>query len=111
MVKTGLKRSREDLEMLKNRLGGVADFSYWQCYEGRAIGSPDGPIAQLDRVTDFYSVGCRFESCWDRQPFFVPVKRFLRRVALIGPCPAIHTSVTNTPRLIGIASCFCPLGA
>ena len=27
----------------------------------------DGPIAQLDRVTDFYSVGCRFESCWDRQ--------------------------------------------
>lgn len=27
---------------------------------------PDGPIAQLDRVTDFYSVGCRFESCWDR---------------------------------------------
>lgn len=26
----------------------------------------DGPIAQLDRVTDFYSVGCRFESCWDR---------------------------------------------
>jgi hypothetical protein len=28
-----------------------------------------GPIAQLDRVTDFYSVGCRFESCWDRQRF------------------------------------------
>jgi hypothetical protein len=35
----------------------------------------------------------------------------LRRLALIGPCPAIHTSVTNTPCLIGIASCFCPLGA
>jgi hypothetical protein len=31
-----------------------------------AAASPDGPIAQLDRVTDFYSVGCRFESCWDR---------------------------------------------
>src|SRR6267378_7896328 len=30
---------------------------------------PDVPIAQLDRVTDFYSVGCRFESCWDRQAF------------------------------------------
>ena len=30
---------------------------------------PNGPIAQLDRVTDFYSVGCRFESCWDRQYF------------------------------------------
>src|ERR1700729_3843777 len=29
----------------------------------------DGPIAQLDRVTDFYSVGYRFESCWDRQCF------------------------------------------
>ncbi len=27
---------------------------------------PDGPIAQLDRVADFYSAGCRFESCWDR---------------------------------------------
>src|SRR2546430_6296215 len=50
-------------ETVRNRLGGKADFSYWQCYEG-----PVGPIAQLDRVTDFYSVGCRFESCWDRQP-------------------------------------------
>jgi hypothetical protein len=44
MVRGGLKNgqeqtwswSRTDLE--KNRLGGVADFSYWQCYEGRAIG-------------------------------------------------------------------------
>src|ERR1700721_796365 len=36
--------------------------------EGLAFGSY-GPIAQLDRVTDFYSVGCRFESCWDRQSF------------------------------------------
>src|SRR5216683_6991938 len=45
---------------VRNGLGGKADFSYWQCYEG-----PDGPIAQLDRVTDFYSVGCRFEPCWD----------------------------------------------
>jgi hypothetical protein len=61
----------------KNRLGGVAAFSYWQCYEGRAIGSPDGPIAQLDRVTDFYSVGCRFESCWDRQRLGLIYKGFL----------------------------------
>ena len=30
-------------------------------------GRSDGPIAQLDRVADFYSAGCRFESCWDRQ--------------------------------------------
>jgi hypothetical protein len=30
------------------------------------IKAANGPIAQLDRVTDFYSVGCRFESCWDR---------------------------------------------
>jgi hypothetical protein len=52
--------------MVRNGLGGTADFSYWQCYEDL-----DGPIAQLDRVTDFYSVGCRFESCWDRQPFLV----------------------------------------
>src|SRR4029078_13620840 len=48
--------------MVRFRLGRKADFSYWQCYQ-----EPDGPIAQLDRVTDFYSVGCRFESCWDRQ--------------------------------------------
>jgi hypothetical protein len=47
--------------MVRNGLGREADFSYWQCYEAL-----DGPIAQLDRVTDFYSVGCRFESCWDR---------------------------------------------
>ena len=40
----------------------VAVFSRSRWYEG-----PNGPIAQLDRVTDFYSVGCRFESCWDRQ--------------------------------------------
>src|ERR1700721_2514425 len=50
--------------MVRNGLGREADFSYWQCYEAL-----DGPIAQLDRVTDFYSVGCRFESCWDRQLF------------------------------------------
>ena len=36
---------------------------------GNAMKASDGPIAQLDRVTDFYSVGCRFESCWDRQLF------------------------------------------
>jgi hypothetical protein len=50
--------------MVRNGLGREADYSYWQCYEAL-----DGPIAQLDRVTDFYSVGCRFESCWDRQQF------------------------------------------
>src|SRR4029077_7488624 len=59
-------------ETVRNWLGGKADFSYWQCYEG-----PDGPIAQLDRVTDFYSVGCRFESCWDRQVKSLQRKGFL----------------------------------
>ena len=47
---------------VRNGVGGVADFSYWRWYK-----AANGPIAQLDRVTDFYSVGCRFESCWDRQ--------------------------------------------
>ena len=47
---------------VRSGLGAAADFSYWQCYKAAT-----GPIAQLDRVTDFYSVGCRFESCWDRQ--------------------------------------------
>src|SRR3954454_9497163 len=35
----------------------------------------DGPVAQLDRASDFYSEGCRFDSCRDRQfrshPFIV----------------------------------------
>src|ERR1700679_4068219 len=53
--------------MVRSGLGGEADFSYWQCYEALGYEVLDGPIAQLDRVTDFYSVGCRFESCWDRQ--------------------------------------------
>src|SRR6185503_13084629 len=39
---------------------------------------PDGPIAQLDRVTDFYSVGCRFESCWDRHYFCRSNRNFLQ---------------------------------
>src|ERR1700733_15762839 len=68
-------------KMVRKGLGREADFSYWQCYEGPAFGRLGsrkawlsegsvfrsyGPIAQLDRVTDFYFVGCRFESCWDR---------------------------------------------
>src|ERR1700739_4571528 len=67
--------------MVRNGLGQEADFLYWECYEGPPFGKLGfrnakfsegafrsyGPIAQLDRVTDFYSVGCRFESCWDRQ--------------------------------------------
>lgn len=53
-------------KLVRRGLGAAADFSYGPCYEDR-----DGPIAQLDRVTDFYSVGCRFESCWDRHlPIF-----------------------------------------
>jgi hypothetical protein len=28
---------------------------------------PDGPIAQLDRASDFESEGWAFESLWDRQ--------------------------------------------
>jgi hypothetical protein len=53
---------------VRDGLSREADFSYWQCYEGfEAIRSPADPIAQLDRVADFYSAGCRFESCWDRQ--------------------------------------------
>src|SRR5229473_6879488 len=55
-------------KMVRNGLGREADFSYWQCYEA-LVSRSYGPIAQLDRVTDFYSVGCRFESCWDRQSY------------------------------------------
>src|SRR5436190_6648961 len=51
-----------------------ADFSYWRWYK-----AANGPIAQLDRVTDFYSVGCRFESCWDRQHFQIHGRSIRRR--------------------------------
>ena len=36
-----------------------------------SLPSPDGPVAQLDRASDFYSEGCRFESCRDRQFIFL----------------------------------------
>lgn len=49
------------------------------CYK-----APNGPIAQLDRVADFYSAGCRFESCWDRQRIFRQLK-CLNNQALIDP--------------------------
>src|SRR6266850_6601967 len=45
----------------------------------KAYIAQDGPIAQLDRVTDFYSVGCRFESCWDRQCFQSDVRFVLTK--------------------------------
>ena len=39
------------------------------CGEMKLLGDEalNGPVAQLDRVADFYSAGCRFESCRDRQ--------------------------------------------
>jgi hypothetical protein len=48
----------------------------------------NGPIAQLDRVTDFYSVGCRFESCWDRQHIRLDNRRSFLQPA---PCAAKRT--------------------
>src|SRR5437868_12760905 len=71
----------------------------------------NGPIAQLDRVTDFYSVGCRFESCWDRQhfcPFYKGLLQYrLRSISRFGVarrCEPVPTNSTayqplpNTPR-------------
>src|SRR4051794_23270879 len=34
---------------------------------GSDLGGSSGQPPHSSRVTDFYSVGCRFESCWDRQ--------------------------------------------
>src|SRR5690348_15208144 len=67
--------------LVRKRFGGEADFSYCQCYK-----PPSGPIAQLDRVTDFYSVGCRFESCWDRHcpAFFFGFNVVSYRCRLLG---------------------------
>ena len=36
---------------------GLWKWLYWQTLE------PEAPVAQLDRVADFESEGCRFESC------------------------------------------------
>ena len=73
---------------VRTGLGGAANFSYWQCYKLSMIRKSvqrfserscsnnslpvrrrkrSGPVAQLDRASDFYSEGCRFESCRDRQ--------------------------------------------
>ena len=55
------------IEMVRIGLGAKAVFSY--CGEMKLLGDEalNGPVAQLDRVADFYSAGCRFESCRDRQ--------------------------------------------
>ena len=37
------------------------------CYNMRRFTTPSAPIAQLDRVSDYESEGCRFDSCWARQ--------------------------------------------
>lgn len=53
----------------------------------------DGPVAQLDRASDFYSEGCRFDSCRDRQPrscrqapaFIIKIVTFHERVGALAP--------------------------
>src|ERR1700752_5364824 len=71
---TAASFDRLSQKMVRKELGRKADFSYWQCYEDERLGRTaghasshdgykDGPVAQLDRVADFYSAGCRFESC------------------------------------------------
>ena len=60
---------RHDPEMPALRLYGVGPAFR----QGRA---QVGPVAQLDRASDFYSEGCRFESCRDRQYFYRWNKRF-----------------------------------
>ena len=42
------------------------------------------PVAQLDRVADFYSAGCRFESCRDRH-HKVGAARSLGKSAVVDP--------------------------
>lgn len=52
-----------------------------------------GLVDQLDRSTDFYSVGCRFESCLSRQSLYFPL---LECVYVTHPPP--HT--LDPPRLL-----------
>src|ERR1700740_624677 len=51
------------------RMPAFAVFRMARGYPG-SLPAPDGPVAQLDRVADFYSAGCRFESCRDRHFIF-----------------------------------------
>ncbi len=60
----------------------------------RFAGMPDGPVAQLDRVADFYSAGCRFESCRDRHE--KPYKtRHFRSFWLRSLCQTVLRRVPN----------------
>src|SRR5215813_5287287 len=74
-------RSTLSLRLRKRFGSGLAKariFHIWRAKRsaGPAWGAgPDGPLAQLDRVADFYSAGCRFESCWDRQKNPCEIKR------------------------------------
>src|SRR5216684_7479147 len=89
-------------KMVRNGLGREADFSYWQCYEA-LVSRGYGPIAQLDRVTDFYSVGCRFESCWDRQQFQCDAP-FVRADAVYHPVLKKPFNIWLS-RLVPLSSC------
>lgn len=61
-----------DTKSGSDHLGEPNNFSYSDGIEAGRWTLPsspafkDGPVAQLDRVADFYSAGCRFESCRDR---------------------------------------------
>lgn len=69
-----LRRSALSLPVGKRFGSGLARLRIFHMCNGRrpaggSRGRPRyGPVAQLDRVADFYSAGCRFESCRDRQP-------------------------------------------
>jgi hypothetical protein len=49
------------------KMNGAAALRGSASQDGHQDRHEDGPVAQLDRVADFYSAGCRFESCRDRQ--------------------------------------------
>ena len=67
-------------------------------------GINDGPIAQLDRVADFYSAGCRFESCWDRH-YFQSVTRFSSKYSVL------RSVLPKTPLISGFPVLYQVVGA
>ena len=73
----------------------------------RVLQGGHGPVAQLDRVADFYSAGCRFESCRDRHsPSMKPFSgsREAGRKQRRGSVPSLHQKGI---RSCGISSTNC----
>ncbi len=82
----------------------LIDIDWRLAYMSRVLSANSAPVAQLDRVPDYESVGRRFESCRARQlyrgitaircdPFFVAGRRRIGNPPPIIGAPIIHETI------------------